>query len=57
LLGIQVLAVVVAGAWAGVWTFIIAKIIDKTVGLKITTEEEEKGLDLVEHGEFGKFNM
>ena len=57
LLGIQVLAVVVAGAWAGFWTFVIAKIIDKTMGLKITSDEEEKGLDLVEHGEFAYHNL
>lgn len=57
LLGIQVLAVVVAGAWAGVWTFILAKVIDKTMGLKITDEEEEQGLDLVEHGEFAYHNL
>jgi Amt family ammonium transporter len=53
LLGIQVLAVVVAAGWSAFWTFIIAWGVEKTVGLKISEEEEVKGLDLVEHGEFG----
>jgi len=52
LLGIQVLAVVVAAAWAAFWTLIIALIVKKTVGLSITEQEEVEGLDLVEHKEY-----
>jgi len=57
LLGIQLLAVVVAGVWSAFWTFVICIILKKTVGLTIGDEEEEKGLDLVEHGEFAYHNL
>jgi hypothetical protein len=42
-LGVQTLAVVVVAAYAGVGTFIICWIIDKTFGLKISPEKEEEG--------------
>lgn len=51
LLGVQTMAVFVVIAYAGVLTFFIAMIVDKLVGLKITEEEEEEGLDWVEHRE------
>ncbi len=54
LLGIQCLAVVVAAVWSAFWTFVICYILKRTIGLTISEEEEEKGLDLVEHGEFGE---
>jgi len=50
-LGYQLLGVVVAVAWSAFFTFVILKFINATVGLKVTLDEEEKGLDLVEHGE------
>ncbi|EGG17683.1 ammonium transporter [Cavenderia fasciculata] len=52
LLGVQVLAVVVVGAWAAIATLAILILIDKFVGLRIDESEEEHGLDLVEHGEW-----
>jgi len=57
LLGIQVLAVVVAGAWAAFWTLIIALICKKTVGLRISSEEEVEGLDIVEHQEYAYHDL
>jgi Amt family ammonium transporter len=37
-----------------VWTFctafILFKLIDKTIGLRVSPEEEARGLDLGEHG-------
>lgn len=50
LLGVQVLGIAAVLAWtiaAMVLTFFIIK---KTVGLRVTEEEEIKGLDLTEHG-------
>jgi Amt family ammonium transporter len=34
-----------------VLTFIIAKVLDRTMGLRVTSNEEEVGLDISEHGE------
>ena len=47
----QVVAVLVTVVWSGVLTFIILKIVDAMVGLRVTEEEEREGLDVVLHGE------
>jgi len=47
----QVVAVCVTLVWSGVVTFIILKIIDVAIGLRVTAEEEREGLDVVLHGE------
>jgi Amt family ammonium transporter len=49
----QILATVVAYIIAGVGTFIILKILDATVGLRVKEEAELQGLDINEHGEEG----
>jgi Amt family ammonium transporter len=36
---------------AGVATFIILKLVDATVGLRVDQEDESLGLDLSQHGE------
>ena len=38
-------------AWCAVATFIILKVIDALIGLRVTTEEEIEGLDINLHGE------
>ena len=48
-LGVQCLGVVVIGAYAVISMFIVFKIIDKTIGLRVTAEEEIIGLDVTEH--------
>ncbi len=50
-LGRQALSVVVAVAFAFVLSFIIAKVIDMTIGLRVSEEEERGGLDLALHDE------
>ncbi|MBR0105174.1 MAG: adenylate cyclase, partial [Firmicutes bacterium] len=50
LLGIQALGIVSILAWTGILMFVTFTIIKKTVGLRVTTEEEIKGLDVTEHG-------
>ncbi len=50
MLGIQTLGVVAVMAWVGVTTFILFKVIEKTVGLRCKAEEEINGLDISEHG-------
>lgn len=51
--GVQVLAVVVAWGYSFGMTFIILKVLDKTIGLRVKDEDEAKGLDLSQHGEPG----
>ena len=48
--GVQVLGVASAFAWAFTAAFILFKILQKTVGLRVTPEEELEGLDVGEHG-------
>jgi Amt family ammonium transporter len=52
-LGPQLISIVVAYAVAAIGTFIILKIVDKTVGLRLKPEAEIQGLDINEHGEEG----
>lgn len=54
---VQLVAVAVAAAYAGIVTFILCWILDKTIGMKITHEEEDIGLDIVEHGEYAYHNL
>ena len=48
---IQLIAILAVGAWAFIMSTIILKVIDAVVGLRVTEEEEEMGLDLSQHGE------
>jgi ammonium transporter, Amt family len=50
-LGIQAFGVAVAAVFAFSVSVAIFKIIDKTIGLKISDEEEEAGLDITQHAE------
>ena len=50
LLGIQLLGVLSVAAWTVVVMTITFLIIKKTVGLRVTREEEVEGLDATEHG-------
>jgi Amt family ammonium transporter len=45
---VQLLGLFVNFCWAFGVSFIMFKIIDKTLGLRVTAEEEEKGLNIVE---------
>ena len=49
-LGIQILGVVSVAAYVLVVMFIVFKIIDKTVGLRVPAQIELDGLDIHEHG-------
>ncbi|MDW3629863.1 MAG: ammonium transporter [Nitrososphaeraceae archaeon] len=50
-LGIQAFGVAVAAVFAFSVSVAIFKIIDKTIGLKASDEEEEAGLDITQHAE------
>ncbi|MFZ5697819.1 MAG: ammonium transporter [Pseudomonadota bacterium] len=47
----QLLAVGTAVVWSGVVAFVLFKIIDVVIGLRVSEEQEREGLDLAEHGE------
>lgn len=49
-LGIQIIGVISVLAWTAVTMIIVFKLIDKTVGLRVSEEEEIEGLDVTEHG-------
>lgn len=50
-LWIQVFATVVSMVFSAVVTFILYKIVDKTVGIRADRRVEDEGLDIYEHGE------
>ena len=49
-LGIQLLGVICVMAWVTVTMIIVFNVIKKTVGLRVSAEEEIEGLDKKEHG-------
>ncbi|NBO46561.1 MAG: ammonium transporter, partial [Actinobacteria bacterium] len=51
LLGKQAFGAGVVAVFSFVATLIIAMIIDKTIGFRVTADDEREGIDLVEHGE------
>jgi Amt family ammonium transporter len=51
LLGEQILAVGVTLVFSFVLSFAIAKVIDMTIGLRVTEEDEVRGLDETQHAE------
>src|ERR1700712_5546391 len=52
-LGVQALGVVVAFVVVFTLSYITFALIKATFGLRVTSEEEEAGLDIVEHGMYG----
>lgn len=50
-LGVQALSVLATIAYAFVVSFVLLRIVDATVGLRATEEDEVVGLDLSQHGE------
>ena len=49
----QLLSILITVVWSGVISFIILKIVDATVGLRVEQDEERMGLDLSQHNERG----
>lgn len=49
--GVQALGVIATAAWCAIATAIILKVIDATLGLRVSEEQEAEGLDLAQHGE------
>ena len=53
---IQFIGVVFTIVWCGIFTYIALKVTNSLVGLRISDESEETGIDLTEHGEKGYNN-
>jgi Amt family ammonium transporter len=53
LLGKQVVAVLATLAFSGIVSFVLLKVVDLVVGLRVSEEEELAGLDIGEHEEAG----
>ncbi len=50
-LWVQVEGVLATIAYSGVVTFILLKLIDVVIGIRVETDDERMGLDLSQHGE------
>ena len=48
---VQIEAVVITLLWSGIISFVIFKLVDLTVGLRVDAATERQGLDLASHGE------
>ena len=48
---VQTKAVLITVVWSGVVSFIAYKIVDLTIGLRVSEEDEREGLDITSHGE------
>ena len=55
--GVQALAIVVTGAWSGLFSYLILKGLDKWIGLRVSQDEEVQGLDTVLHEETGYLDL
>ncbi|MGB9937592.1 MAG: ammonium transporter [Methanobacterium sp.] len=53
LMGSQIIAVIVVAIYSFVLTFVIAKVLDKTIGLRVDDHHEVQGLDINQHEESG----
>jgi Amt family ammonium transporter len=47
----QIVSVLVTIVWTGIISFILFKIIDAVIGLRVPEDEEREGLDATQHGE------
>ena len=52
-LGIQTVGILFTILWCGILTYLILKFVDNILGLRVSEEDEETGIDLSEHGEKG----
>ena len=50
IIGVQLVGIAACFLWTFPAAFIMFKLIDKTVGLRVSPEEEAEGLDFTEHG-------
>ena len=51
--GVQLLGVIATIVYTGVLSFVILKVVDLVIGIRVTEEQETEGLDLALHDERG----
>jgi Amt family ammonium transporter len=51
--GVQVVGIVATLLWTAIITFMILKVVDALLGLRVTDEDETEGLDISQHDERG----
>ena len=54
---VQALAIIVTAVWSAIFSFLILKGLDKWIGLRVTVDEEDEGLDTVLHEETGYLDL
>jgi Amt family ammonium transporter len=54
---VQALAVVVTITWSALFSYLILKLLDKLIGLRVTSDQEVQGLDQVLHEETGYLDL
>ncbi|HEB78360.1 MAG TPA: ammonium transporter [Methylothermaceae bacterium] len=52
-LGVQALAVAAVGFWCALITFVLLRLLDRLLGLRVSPEQETEGLDISQHEETG----
>ena len=55
--GVQALAIIATIIWCGIFSYVILKILDMTLGIRVTKDQEIQGLDIVSHEETGYHNL
>jgi ammonium transporter, Amt family len=50
---VQLAGIVAVGLWSGVITYVLLKVSDAVIGMRVASEEETEGLDTVLHNEKG----
>ncbi len=55
--GVQALAIVVTALWSALFSYLILKLLDSWLGLRVTVDEEVQGLDTVLHEETGYLDL
>lgn len=50
---IQIISIVAVAIYSFILTYVIAKVLDKTVGIRVDEQTEIEGLDVKEHEELG----
>jgi Amt family ammonium transporter len=56
-ISVQALAVVVTISWSALFSYLILKLLDKLIGLRVTPDQEVQGLDQVLHEETGYLDL
>jgi Amt family ammonium transporter len=55
--GVQALGIVVTALWSAFFSFLILKLLDRYLGLRVTVDQEIQGLDTVLHEETGYVDL